>query len=404
MRYEVICPVRAATPGRILPSRNSREAPPPVEIWVILEATPDCWTAATESPPPTMVVALALLATAWAMALVPLAKAGISKTPIGPFQMMVLASAISLEKSAMDLGPMSRAMRSAGKEPCLSKRVVLASGANLSARMWSMGRRKRTPFFAALARAALATSVLSVSTRGFSGGLALCVEEGVGHASADDDGVGFGEKVIDDHYFVGDFGSADDGDEGLDGVGNCLAEIGELFVHEEAGGGLFDEVGDAFRGGVGAVGAAEGVVDIDVAEAGELFGEDGIVGLFFGMEAEVFEQEGLAGFKIVGHLGGDLTYAVGREGYVLVLVDDVIEEETEAVDDGAKTHALDDLTLGSAEMGAENDPRFAAECVLDGGNGLADASVVGDDAVLERDVEVDANEDALVFEIEIANR
>ena len=29
---------RAATPGRVLPSRNSRLAPPPVEIWVILSA------------------------------------------------------------------------------------------------------------------------------------------------------------------------------------------------------------------------------------------------------------------------------------------------------------------------------------------------------------------------------
>ena len=33
--------VSAATPGRILPSRNSRQAPPPVEMWVILSATPE---------------------------------------------------------------------------------------------------------------------------------------------------------------------------------------------------------------------------------------------------------------------------------------------------------------------------------------------------------------------------
>ena len=61
---------------------------------------------------------------------------------------------------------------------------------------------------------------------------------------------------------------------------------------------LLDEVGDAFGGGVSAVGAAEGVVDVDVAELGELFGEGGVVGLFFGVEAEVFEQEGLAGFEV----------------------------------------------------------------------------------------------------------
>ena len=42
-------------PGSSFPSRNSREAPPPVEIWVILSARPRRCTAATLSPPPTMV-------------------------------------------------------------------------------------------------------------------------------------------------------------------------------------------------------------------------------------------------------------------------------------------------------------------------------------------------------------
>jgi len=64
------------------------------------------------------------------------------------------------------------------------------------------------------------------------------------------------------------------------------------------------------------VGAAEGVVDVEVAEAGELFGEGGVVGLLFGMEAKVFEQEGLADFEIVGELGGEGADTVGREGDV----------------------------------------------------------------------------------------
>lgn len=49
--------VRAAMPGSTLPSNSSRLAPPPVEIWVILSARPTFSTAATESPPPMMVVA-----------------------------------------------------------------------------------------------------------------------------------------------------------------------------------------------------------------------------------------------------------------------------------------------------------------------------------------------------------
>jgi len=154
----------AATPGRVLPSRNSREAPPPVEMWVILSATAglmdggDGVSAADDGG------GVGVGGYSVGDGVGALAKAGISKTPMGPFQMMVWASAISLEKRAMDLGPMSRAMRSAGRAGA-EKIWVVASGANLSARTWSMGRRNRTLFFAALARAALATSSLSSSTR-----------------------------------------------------------------------------------------------------------------------------------------------------------------------------------------------------------------------------------------------
>jgi hypothetical protein len=46
----------AAIPGSSRPSRNSRLAPPPVEMWVMLAVSPSSWTAATESPPPTTTV------------------------------------------------------------------------------------------------------------------------------------------------------------------------------------------------------------------------------------------------------------------------------------------------------------------------------------------------------------
>ena len=134
---------------------------------------------------------------------------------------------------------------------------------------------------------------------------------------------------------------------------------------------------------MGAVGAAEGVVDVDVAEAGEFFGECGIVGLFFRVEAEVFEQERLAGFEVGGHLAGDCADAVGGEGDVLVVAEDVVEQAAQVGDEGAKAHGLDGLALGAAEVRAEDDLGLVAERVLDGGEGLADARVVGDDAVLE---------------------
>src|SRR5579859_967802 len=87
--------VSAATPGSVMPARNSSDAPPPVEMWEILSATPADLTAFSESPPPTTDTAPDC-ATALAMATVPRSKGGFSKTPMGPFHTMVFAPAITL--------------------------------------------------------------------------------------------------------------------------------------------------------------------------------------------------------------------------------------------------------------------------------------------------------------------
>src|SRR6266705_150991 len=84
--------VNAATPGSSLPSSNSSDAPPPVEMNVILPASPACFTAVTESPPPMIVVAPDW-ASASATAIVPSPNSGISKTPSGPFHRIVSALA-----------------------------------------------------------------------------------------------------------------------------------------------------------------------------------------------------------------------------------------------------------------------------------------------------------------------
>ncbi|KAF3774370.1 hypothetical protein EJ110_NYTH53216 [Nymphaea thermarum] len=47
---------RARTPRSTFPSKSSKLAPPAVDMWLILSATPTFSTAATESPPPMIVV------------------------------------------------------------------------------------------------------------------------------------------------------------------------------------------------------------------------------------------------------------------------------------------------------------------------------------------------------------
>src|ERR1700735_835549 len=105
----------AASPGSCLPSRYPRLAPPPVEMWLnSLSLKPRARTAAAESPPPTT-VSPGTAAIALATARVPAAKAENSKTPTGPFQNTVRASAILAANSSRVAGPMSRLSRSAGK-------------------------------------------------------------------------------------------------------------------------------------------------------------------------------------------------------------------------------------------------------------------------------------------------
>mmetsp|Transcript_14423 Transcript_14423/g.36487 ORF Transcript_14423/g.36487 Transcript_14423/m.36487 type:complete len:206 (-) Transcript_14423:990-1607(-) len=156
----------AATPGRTLPSRSSRLAPPPVEMWLILLATPAFSTAATESPPPMMVVHPFALSFARvsAMPVVPLAKASNSKTPIGPFHTTVLQSDRASWNTLRLSGPMSRPIQPSGMLST-DATLVSASAANLSARMTSVGSKNSTPFSLAFFSRLRASFTLSSSTK-----------------------------------------------------------------------------------------------------------------------------------------------------------------------------------------------------------------------------------------------
>jgi hypothetical protein len=121
------------------------------------------------------------------------------------------------------------------------------------------------------------------------------------------------------------------------------------------------------------------------------------------VEAEVFQQQGLAGLEIVGQLQSDRADAVRGESDILVGVEDAVEQRAQAHGDRAKADGRNFFALGTAEVRGEDDAGLAAQSVLDGGNGFADARVVGDDAVLERDVEVDADQNTFAGEVEVAD-
>ena len=274
-------------------------------------AKPDLWMAETESPPPTMVVASWLEATAFgdgvgavreggeledAHGAVPEDGAGVGD--FGGEELCRFGADVEgHELGGEGFGALENRARGVRVE-AVGEDVV-------------DGQEKLDALGFCFVESGACDFDLVFFDERLAGLLALGAEEGVGHAAADEDGVGLVHEGVDDFDFVRDLGAADDGDEGLVGLVEGLAEMAELGLHEQAGGGLGDEVGDALGGGVGAVGAAEGVVDVDVAEGCELFGEGGVVGFFFGVEAEVFEQEGLALLQLVGELGGDFADAIG---------------------------------------------------------------------------------------------
>ena len=104
-------------PGNSFPLKKSKDAPPPVEIWLKEFLKPDLLAAEAESPPPTTEYAKffsVVLAIALQILSVPFLNTKFSKTPTGPFQIIVFAFLISLIKSLIDFLPKSYPDLSAG--------------------------------------------------------------------------------------------------------------------------------------------------------------------------------------------------------------------------------------------------------------------------------------------------
>mmetsp|Transcript_12274 Transcript_12274/g.25426 ORF Transcript_12274/g.25426 Transcript_12274/m.25426 type:complete len:224 (+) Transcript_12274:332-1003(+) len=136
-------------------------------MWDISPARPDNSVAATESPPPMMVMASPSLDKSAKMSTipkVPLLNFSNSKTPMGPFMMMVLQSARNSFCSLVASGPLSSPIHPSGMASAATI-WVSASLSNLSATTMSEGRRMVFPSLSALAMTSLAVSTKSSSTR-----------------------------------------------------------------------------------------------------------------------------------------------------------------------------------------------------------------------------------------------
>ena len=164
-----------------------------------------------------------------------------------------------------------------------------------------------------------------------------------------------------------------------------------------------------------AVSCAECVVDINVGIACESLGEfllalfHGLLGcvitgvvlvdahgfaFLFGIEAEVFEQENFAGLELLGSLLS--FHAVGSELHVAA------EGFGHGVADLKQGELGVDFSFWFAHVRHEDQRAAVVKNFLEGGEGTADACVVGDVSVLiEGHVEVYPHDGFLSFEIVI---
>jgi len=272
--------------------------------------------------------------------------------------------------------------------------------------------------------AGLLEAVLRVFEGGFveEGGadlLAAGFLEGIAHRAADDDVIALIDEGVDDFDLVGDFETAEDRDIGtvfgfdLDAAGEVL----DLFDHEEAEeDGLafgLEDLGDADGGGVGAVGGAEGVHDERVDEAGPFLSEFGVVLFFARLITGVLGEEDLAILKRIDGVLEGFAAVFGAEGDVDVMTHgfgDVLLKRLDGDAEVVLLHLAIDVFLGLfallellpvdfAEVGHEKDAGAFLEQGFDGGDGRADAVVIGNDLSLMRNVEVDADVDFLSVEV-----
>ena len=226
---------------------------------------------------------------------------------------------------------------------------------------------------------------------------ALGLEEGVGHAAADQQGIDLVEQVLDDLDLVGDLGPAQDRHEGaLRRLQDALEDL-DLALQEHPGH-RGEVLGDPDHRAVGAVGGAEGIVHEDVAEARQGRRESGVVLGLAREEAHVLEQQRPPWREPRDGLLGLGRRRIGDEGH--------LEAQVTPEGSGHRSQRVARIraALGPAEVRHQDQTPTSVEDSADRRQAGGDAGLVGDLPVLERDVEVDAHQDPLPGHLDVVER
>src|SRR6266849_5677767 len=151
------------------------------------------------------------------------------------------------------------------------------------------------------------------------------------------------------------------------------------------------------------VGRTESVVHVIISQGRQLLGELFVVGFFFFMEPQILQQERLPLFQSSGHFLSFNAHALGTETDILTPREFLIQHHAQPLGHGLQTHHGIRLALGTPQVRRQNQPRPMPQRILDGGQSFADARVVHDSPVFERNVEIYAHENAMLVQRQVAD-
>ena len=144
----------------------------------------------------------------------------------------------------------------------------------------------------------------------------------------------------------------------------------------------------------------ERIVDEDIGVRRQRLRELRVVLFFLGMKPKVLEEDD-ARFRPLRLV----------DGAAHVLADAVVDERhrtiqqaTQPIGDRPETHLRVAFALGPSQMTREHDRRAVVQRVADCRQRRADPCIVADSLVLDRDVEVDADERTRSRQLEISDR
>ena len=174
------------------------------------------------------------------------------------------------------------------------------------------------------------------------------------------------------------------------------AELAQFAVQQQSAEGPFHQAADGGGRGVGAVGRAERVVHVDVAEGGQLGGECRVVRFLARVEAEVLAQENAAVGEGCGGVPG------GRPDAVRGELDGPAEDGGKGLGHRPQAERRVGLAPQAAAVGQQDDAGARGAEGVDGGRRLPQTGRVEHVLAGHRHVEVDPDDDPAAAEHERA--